>query len=418
MTRIPLMVSTFGQEEIDAAVDVLRSSFVTMGAKCLEFEDSFAAYVGARHAVFVNSGSSANLLAFFALANPAISLRNGHRKLERGAEVIVPAVTWSTTIWPIVQAGGIPVLVDSDPQTLQMDLDSVKKAIGPNTVGICPVHVLGNAVPMEPILRLAAENGLWVVEDACEAVGTRHRGKQVGTFGNMGTYSFFMSHQITTIEGGMVVTDDDDHADLLRCLRAHGWSRNLRNRKAIEARHPTIDSRFLFVNTGFNLRPTEVSAVFGLQQLKKLDAFNRRRVESCNAWNAAFEPLFMAGLLTPIHATQYTQPAWFSHAVVCQSKQMCEALQAHLEGCGIETRPIICGNIARQPAFEHIVHRIPGPLTGADRIMDCGLYWGSSPRMTDADIDYVSQSVQKFFANQFRDSSLSSSSKRTMWQPV
>lgn len=397
MIKVPLNASTFGEEEIQSAIDVLRSSFVTMGTKCFEFEDVFARHMGVKNAVFVNSGSSANLLAFFALANSQAPLPAGLRRLEPGTEVIVPAVTWSTTIWPIVQAGGVPVLVDSDPQTLQMDLDAVKKAIGPKTVGIVPVHVLGNAVEMKALHELAREKNLWVIEDTCEALGTRQNGKYVGTLGLMGTYSFFFSHHITTIEGGMIVCEDDSLAELLRCLRAHGWTRHLKNRKAVEAKYPEIDPRFLFVNTGFNVRPTEINAAFGLHQIKKLDGFNRRRVEIAARWNEAFAPLIERGEFRPMRSTPGTDSTWFGYPIVCRSRDVRNGLQTHLEAQGIETRPVICGNLARQPAFKMIPHRIAGELSGADRIMDQGLFWGSHPIMKEEEIEHVIAKVREHF---------------------
>jgi len=388
--KIPLNECTFDQEEIDAAIAVLNSRQLTMGERCLQFETQFAREVGSRNAVFVNSGSSANLLAFFALANQQAP--NSLRRLTPGMEVIVPAVTWSTTIWPIVQAGGVPVLVDSDPQTLQMDLDKLKKAISPKTVGICPVHVLGNAVPMRELMQLAEKNGLWVIEDTCEALGTTHQGQMTGTFGCMGTYSFYFSHHITTVEGGMVVTDNDDLAELLRCLRAHGWTRQMKTRATIEARHPEIDPRFLFINTGFNLRPTEINAAFGLKQLGKLKGFNQRRREIADEWIQSF-----GAHLRPMKITPETDATWFGFPVLCSDINERNKMRTHLESHGIETRPIICGNLARQPAFKMIPHRISGELNGADEIMDRGLFWGSHPGMSTEDVQYVSQVVRNFF---------------------
>lgn len=396
MIKVPLNASTFGEEEIQAAVEVLRSSFVTMGKRCFDFEDTFAKYLGVKNAVFVNSGSSANLLAFFALANHECNLP-GKRRLNPGDEVIVPAVTWSTTIWPIVQAGGVPVLVDSDPETLQMNLDAVKKAIGPKTVGITPVHVLGNAVPMKELNEIANQHGLWVMEDTCEALGTKSDGKFVGTIGDIGTYSFFFSHHITTIEGGMVVTNDDDMAELLRCMRAHGWSRHLKNREAVEKKHSEIDPRFLFVNTGFNVRPTEINAAFGFHQLAKLQGFNEKRVEIANRWHEAFMPLIEKGHFLPMQTTRGTYSTFFGYPIICRDKDLRISLQNHLEKSGIETRPVICGNLARQPAFKHVKHRVAGDLKGADRIMDCGLFWGSHPVMTNQEVDYVIDVVNGYF---------------------
>lgn len=397
MMKIPLNASTFGDDEINAAVEVLQSGFVTMGKKCLQFEEAFARYMNVRNAVFVNSGSSANLLAFFALANPELPVAGRLRRLTPGSEIIVPAVTWSTTVWPIVQAGGVPVLVDSDPETLQMNLEAVEKAITPKTVAICPVHVLGNAVPMGPVLELARKHSLWVIEDTCEALGTRHEQKMVGTLGDIGTYSFFFSHHITTIEGGMIVTQNDELAELFRALRAHGWTRHLKNRETVEAKFPQIDPRFLFITTGFNVRPTEINAAFGLHQLTKLQAFNDRRVEIAEAWNRELQPFIEEKLLVPMKTTPKTDSTWFGYPVICRDNAMRNRLQAYLEKDGIETRPIICGNLARQPAFQHIPHRIAGTLQGAVRIMDCGLFWGSHPLMTEAETAYVSKTVKEFF---------------------
>lgn len=392
MRKIPLNDCTFGEDEIQASIDVLRSGQLTMGPKCFEFEDRFARELGVENALFVNSGSSANLLAMFALVNPALKGR-----IEPGSEVIVPAVTWSTTIWPVVQAGLIPVLVDSDPHTLQMDLKVAEAAIGPKTAAICPVHVLGNAVPMKPLIELAKKHDLWLIEDSCEALGTRQNGQDAGTFGDIGTFSFYFSHHITTIEGGMVVTNNAELAELMRCLRAHGWTRHMKTRAAVEAKHSEIDPRFLFVNTGFNLRPTEINAAFGLKQIEKLRGFNHRRIEIAEYWNDQFKDIIQAGEFRPMRTTEGTESTYFGYPVICRNKNLRVRLGAHLEKNGIETRPVICGNLARQPAFKMIPHRIAGPLKGADEIMDNGLFWGSHPVMTDEDIKYVADIVKGFF---------------------
>ena len=397
--KIPLNDCTFNHEEVDSAIEVLRSGKLTMGALCNQFEERFAREMKVRNAIFVNSGSSANLLVFFALANPLLKDPKGRKGLLNGSEVIVPAVTWSTTIWPIVQAGGVPVLVDSDPHTLQMDIEQVKRAITPKTVAICPVHVLGNSVEMLPLLKLADEHGLWIIEDTCESLGTKHQGIFAGTHGDMGTYSFYFSHHITTIEGGMVVTNDDELAELFRCLRAHGWTRQMKTRATVEALHPDVDPRFLFVNTGFNLRPTEINAAFGLHQIEKLPAFNRRRQEIAKFWCDSFAGLIEKGEFYPMQTTASTDSTWFGFPIVCRSTDLRNQLRNHLEENGIETRPVICGNLARQPAFKLIPHRISGSLTGADAIMDRGLFWGSHPMMTQSDLEYVVSIVTDFFAS-------------------
>ncbi len=391
--HIPMNSSTIGEEEIEKAIDALRSGRVTMGSRCEEFQEAFAAYLGAGEALFVNSGSSANLLAFFALANHAAPRRPGKRRFAPGAEVIVPAVTWSTTIWPIVQCGAVPVLVDSDPETLQMDMDAMHAAVTGKTFAVCPVHVLGNTVAMEQVLAFAAEHELWVVEDTCEALGSRYRGQPVGTFGDIATFSFFFSHHITTIEGGAVATRDPELAELLRCLRAHGWTRDLKRRGEIEAQYPEIDPSFLFVNTGFNVRPTEINAAIGLVQLRKLDGFNARRKAIAAEWTARFRPLIEGGWLRPMQPTPGADAAWFGFPVVCRDREFRDQLRRRLRERDVECRPIICGNMARQPAFAQVPHRIAGPLPGADTIMDCGLLWGAHPMMTEQEVDYVAETV-------------------------
>ncbi len=396
--KVPLNAPTFDHLEIDAAKAVLDSGFLTMGKLCGQFEDSFSEHLRTPHSIFVNSGSSANLLAFFLLANHALPAIGGKRQLKPGDEVIVPALTWSTTVWPIVQAGGVPVLVDSDPKTLQMRPEAVKQALSDRTVAICPVHVLGNAVEMDPILEIARENRLWVVEDTCESLGTRYKNRPVGTIGDLGTYSFFFSHHITTIEGGMMVTPHEELAEISRSLRAHGWTRHLKRRKQVEDAFPELDPRYLFVNTGFNLRPTEINAAIGLHQIKKLDRFNATRVKIAQRWISDFSDLTARELLAPMQVTPGTDCTWFGFPVLLRNKAERLKFQAHLEGHGIETRPIISGNLARQPVFKHVKHRIAGNLQGADRVMDNGIYWASHPVMTDQEVSYVTQVVRDFFA--------------------
>jgi dTDP-4-amino-4,6-dideoxygalactose transaminase len=393
MKRIPLNSSTFGEEEITVVLGVLKSTQVTMDGRCAEFERVFGEFIRRTEAIFVNSGSSANLLAFFALANFAAPELSNRRKFVPGSEVIVPAVSWSTTFWPIIQAGGVPVLVDSDPQTLQMRVEAMPAALSSKTVAICPVHVLGNAVAMDEVVCFAEEHRLWVVEDACEALGSKYRGRPAGSFGDLATFSFFFSHHITTIEGGMIVTGNPEIAELLRCLRAHGWTRNLKRRNEIKVEYPEIDDDYLFINMGFNLRPTEINAALGLIQLTKLERFNRRRNEIAASWNEAFGSLMERGVFHSMASTKQADAACFGYPVVCRTPTIRQELKRHLQEHGIETRPIVCGNMARQPVFSHVPHRISGDLSGANQIMDCGLLWGLHPLMSDEDVQYVADTV-------------------------
>ncbi len=213
---------TFSADEINAAIDVLLSTRVTMGAKVKAFEKEFAAFYNYGSGVMNNSGSSANLLGIAALANPATP--DGFRK---GDEVIVPALSWSTTVWPLIQSGLIPVVVDIDPVTLNIDPNEIERAIGPKTRGIMPVHVYGNPCDMNAINDICKRSNLILVEDCCEALGAFYDNIPVGKFGRLGTFSFYFSHHMTTLEGGICVTDDFQLAELLGILRAHGWFREL-----------------------------------------------------------------------------------------------------------------------------------------------------------------------------------------------
>lgn len=397
MMKINLSENTLEQEELDSIIALFKKSQLTMGSNCAEFEKLFSKFLGVKHAIMVNSGSSANLLAFFAAANPVINKFGRLPPIPTQSEIIVPALTWSTSVWPIIQIGCIPVFVDSDPNTLQMDLNAVESAITSKTKAICAPHILGNAINLSKLKELAKKYNLWLIEDACESLGVKNNGQFVGTEGHFGTYSFYFSHHITTIEGGMIVTNHDDLADLLRSMRAHGWIRHLHNPDAHIKENPELDPRFLFISTGFNVRPTEINAVLGISQLKKLNTFNEKRNLIKTIWDHAFQHLQNTGILKGIEITEATDATLFGYPVLCESKILKNNLQKYLEKNNIETRPIICGNLTKQPALKHYPHKIHGKLHGADKVMDQGLYWGIHPTMTPEQINYVSKTVLEFF---------------------
>ena len=392
--RLPLNAPTFGADEVLEALESLLTRRVTMGDKVARFEHAFADYIGAKHAVMVNSGSSANLLMLAALANPRCPSR---KHIPAGSEVIVPAVTWSTTLWPVINMGLVPVLVDAELRTLNMSVEAARQAITPKTKAIMVAHILGNAADMDGFRKLADEHGLVLIEDSCEALGTRYRDKLTGRFGELASFSFFFSHHITTIEGGMVVTDDDELAELLRCLRAHGWTRHLKTRATVEAQYPQLDPRFLFVNVGYNFRATEIQAAFGLHQLPKLNQFNAQRQKLAELMREGLKDLGSSiGLIEPGDHVEHT---WFGFPVLLRGRYAHDrrAFVDHLESHGIETRPIIAGNLARQPALGLFPHRIGGPLPNADTIMDAGVYWASHPGMTASQVEHLVTTVRKYF---------------------
>jgi CDP-6-deoxy-D-xylo-4-hexulose-3-dehydrase len=394
---IPLNADTFGAEEKQAVQAVIDSGSYTMGERCQSFERRFAEYVGSKYAVMVNSGSSANLLALSALVDPLCPTLGRRRRIERGREIIVPALTWSTTIWPVIQMGCVPVFVDCDPDTLQMRPEDIEAAVGPETRAIVIVHVLGGAADIAAIKDIADRNNLWLVEDTCESLGVRWQDKYVGAFGDFGTFSFFFSHHISTIEGGMLVTNDHDLAELARAQRAHGWIRHMDDRDKWAEKYPEIDSRYLFITTGYNVRPTEISGAIGLVQIGRVEDFNESRRNLAGRIDRGLAPSVSRGDLRLVRYPQECAPAPFGYVVRCRNKATRNKFGAHLEANGIETRPVICGNMARQPAMTHFPHRVCGSLAGADEMMDCGLYWGVHPTMTNAEIDYVVGAVRGFF---------------------
>lgn len=368
---------TFGEDEIMESIDSLVRQNVTMGTKVEQFEEDFAKYIGSKHAIMVNSGSTANLLMMAAVTNPDYP-----SMLKPGDEVIVPALTWGTTLWPVIQMGCIPVLVDCD-ASLNMDVDEVSKAVTTKTRAIFMAHILGNAANVDAIRSIAIENDLLFLEDACESLGTEFEGQKAGTFGNMGSFSFYFSHNITTIEGGMIVTDDDKTADLLRCLRAHGWTRHLKD-KSIEYEYPEIDPRFLFCNVGYSVRPTEIQGAFGIHQLKKLDGFNARRKEVSSKLRNGLKDI-----VTLVDDNE--GHTWFGFSIIVSGG--CEGLRTHLKKNWIDTRAIIAGNLAKHPVMAKFNHKA-GDLPVAQYMMDNGFYL--TTMLTDSQIDRIIRCIKEF----------------------
>lgn len=383
----PLSFPTFDEKEIAEALDSMCRFRTSMGEKTRQFEAAFAEMTGAADAVMVNSGSSADLLAAFLLNDPAQPL------LEPGDEVLLPAVTWPTQIWSVLMAGLSGRLVDIDPQTLNMDLDDLRSKITAKTKAIFVVHLMGCPMDMDAIQEIADEYGLYILEDCCEALGATWRDQSVGTFGLAGTCSFFFSHHITTMEGGVVTCRDAETAVQLRSLRAHGWAREMKDRQSIAASH-RCDPRYLFVNWGFNFRPTEVQAGFGLHQLQRLQGFNNRR----NALAARFHDYIdQSPWLSRPQIPEHGQPSWFSLPILIspQSPFSRDQLASALEAEGIETRAIVTGNLARQPAARLFPQLHTGALPGADQIHDQGMYLGLSPASDVRQIDRLISTFER-----------------------
>lgn len=383
----PLSIATYGVDEVMAAVDSLCSFRTTMWTKTSEFERRFAAMLGVPEGVMVNSGSSADLVIALALVNPQ------HSRLTRGDEILVPSVTWPTQVWSALMAGLTVRFVDTDPTTLNIDLDDLARKIGPRTRALSLVHLLGNPVDMSVVCSLVEKHDLILVEDCCEALGARYRGKAVGTFGLASAFSFFFSHHITTLEGGMICTSDPELSDLFRVLRAHGWARNT---KYMDLQASDIDSRYLFVNWGLNVRPTEMQAAFGLEQLERIPDFQEARLMNVRYADQLFRPFraFMRSMTVSADA----ECSWFALPfVLSEGLPFSKAdLVKHLDSVGIETRPIVAGNIARHPVHQLFPELGGMELPGADAVHQRGFYLGVYPIDARPQLDRVAEEIDTF----------------------
>jgi CDP-6-deoxy-D-xylo-4-hexulose-3-dehydrase len=390
-TKIPLQISPYGWEESVEAIDSILSTWVTMGKKVKTFEDMFANYLGCKYASMVNSGSSANLLALSVLTNPLF--RN---KLNPGDEVITPATTWVTTVYPIANVNLIPVLVDVDIDTLNINVDAIENAITEKTRAIMPVHLLGNPCDIKRVMEIAGEHDLYVIEDTCESHGAEVGGKKVGTFGHMGTFSFFFSHHITTIEGGMVVTNDEDIYEMAKSMRVFGWVRGLKNEDEIANKYSHIDRRFLFSNIGYNFRPTEIQGAFGMHQIKKLDNYIKIRQQNAEFWNNAlrgYPEYFLLHEQRP-----GTKHVWFGFPITVKTGAPFtkNELTSFLENKKIETRPIEVPNIPEQPSMRLINYKVSGSLKNSDYILKNSFFIGNHQAIGNDEREYVVNCIDEF----------------------
>ena len=392
--RIPLAFSTLGDEERRAAGDVLASGNVTQGRKVAAFERALAERHGVAHAILVNSGSSANLIAIEAttyLSRLRPDLIGG--SIEPGDEVIIQGLNWPSTLTPILNRGLRPVFCDVSLASLNAGVAQIEAVRTERTKMVVAVPVLGNPTHLEAIRDYCAAQGLVLLEDACESIGaTTESGALVGTLGLASSFSFYFSHHITTIEGGAVLTDDPHIADLCYALRAHGWSRGLRLESFLDFDSSAIDPRFCFVIPGYNVRSTELNAAIGLVQLDRLDAMLARRREIAAGRIAA-----IAGLedrLTIPGADVAERHSWMTTPLLFSDHPHRERAQRALEDAGVETRPIIVGNMLRHPLARMLALPANQPaLPGCDQVFDRGLMIGLSPLSTPEDERIVSAAL-------------------------
>lgn len=383
----PLAADTWDDQEVAAIMSVVGSGRYTMGPRVKQFENEFAEKFKARHAVMVNSGSSANLLMIAALClHPRYNLRPGD-------EVIVPAVSWSTTFFPVTQYGLKLVFVDIDVDTLNIDTSKIRDAISSRTKAIFAVNLLGNSCNWSSLYEIAAEHDLVLIEDNCESLGATCDGKYLGTMGVMGSFSFFFSHHMQTMEGGMILTNDTEIDQYLRSLRAHGWIRDLPDENCIHNKSgdPFEDS-FRFVLPGYCVRPLEMSGAIGSVQLSKMDAMIQKRRENAEVFKQAF-----ADIDTVRTQREIGSSSWFGFSLVLEGvlegrrKEVIDRLRT----AGVETRPIVAGDFTKNPVIKHINHRIAGRLDAAEYIDANGFFIGNDSRPLEDEIRMVADILRE-----------------------
>lgn len=370
--KYPLATATWDQCEYDALQNVITSGMFSMGQRVFEFERQFASYLGVKHSVMVNSGSSANLLMVAAL----VYSKNPNLNLKVGDEVIVPAVSWSTTYFPLYQYGLKIKFVDIDLKTLNYDLDALEKAVTDNTRLVMAVNLLGNPNDFDRIKTIIGSRNVTLIEDNCESMGAEFKGRKAGTFGVMGSFSSFFSHHISTMEGGLISTDDDELHQILLTLRAHGWTRNLPkvNLVCSDKSDDPFKESFRFVLPGYNVRPLEMSGALGIEQVKKLPKLIAERRKNATLVQSAMQDHPMLLIQQEIGAS-----SWFGFSLVIRPgvKLTRNELLKKLNILGFEVRPIVAGNFAKNEVVKYFNSEVSGELINADYLDANGLFIGN-----------------------------------------
>ena len=393
--RVPLASSGLRDIDIEIAVSVLKSGQLTMGAKVKEFEASAARYLNCKHFIMVNSGSSANLLMIEALLRPT----HAKPRLFPGDSVLVPAIAWPTTIWPLIQLGLNPVFVDIDPKTLAIDLAEAQGLIdksGIRIAAIFPIHPLGYAIPHADLDNFSKKNGVVLISDVCESLGSWENGIHAGMSSLASSFSFYFSHHITTMEGGGIATNDDSLADDLRSMRSHGWSRDRSDAAHWNETKSNNDSKFLFVSTGYNVRPMEIQAAIGTSQIASVDKFIERRRSIAERINAALKGTDLEVIGAP-HLAEGSKSgghSWMLIPLRVGGKNPGEfkrKILVSLEAAGIETRPVLTGNFLSQPAIQRITkHSVdPANFPGANLITETAFLVGAHHDLSEEQIQHL-----------------------------
>ena len=406
--RIPYASRVYDGDEMTNLVDSALDFWLTAGRYVDEFEKNFAAYLGVKFCSVVNSGSSANLVAFSALTSPLL----GERQIKRGDEVITVAAAFPTTVSPIVQYGAVPVFVDVTIPQYNIDVTKLEEALSDKTKAIMIAHTLGNPFDLKAVKDFCDRHNLWLIEDNCDALGATYtidgQEKFTGTIGDIGTSSFYPAHHLTMGEGGAVYTNNPKLHKLIRSFR--DWGRdcicppgkdNFCGHRFDGKRGDLpqgYDHKYVYSHFGYNLKITDMQAAVGCAQLKKLPAFVERRRQNFNRLHEGLRDL-QDKLILPVPCDN-SRPSWFGFLITCKAGVDRNQIIKHLEGNGIQTRMLFSGNLIKHPCFDEMRasgtgYRVVGDLENTDRIMNDTFWIGVYPGMTEAQIDYMIEKIRE-----------------------
>jgi CDP-6-deoxy-D-xylo-4-hexulose-3-dehydrase len=404
---VPPSGKVIGETELQYMVEASLDGWLTTGRFNEQFEKELAEFIGVKHLITVNSGSSANLVAFSALTSPKL----GPRAIKKGDEVIGVAAGFPTTVNPIVQFGAVPVFVDVDLKTHNIDADLVEAAITPKTKAIMLAHTLGNPFNLAKIKAICEKHHLWLIEDCCDALGAEFDGRKVGTWGDIATLSFYPAHHMTMGEGGAVFTNDAQLATIAESFR--DWGRDCYCKPGCDNTCGTrfsmkmgdlpkgYDHKYTYSHLGYNLKITDMQAACGLAQLKRLPEFIEKR-------NANFDYLknrlsSVTDFIELTDPTENSKPSWFGFPITLKETAGVSRvdLTKYLDQCKIGTRLLFAGNLIRQPYFEGVEYRVVGDLTNTDITMNQTLWLGIYPGLGTEHLDYIAEKIEEFFGVNF-----------------
>ena len=400
-TPVPVSGKVMDAEDYASLVDASLDGWLTAGRFTAEFERKLAKFVGTRGAVFVNSGSSANLLALSALTSPKL----GKKALKPGDEVLTVGMGFPTTVNPIIQNGLRPVMVDVELGTYDAKMDRLTEAVGPKTRAVMMAHTLGNPFDLDTVTALCKEHGLWLIEDNCDALGSLYDGKRTGSFGDVASISFYPAHHITTGEGGAILHKSPLVRRQIESFR--DWGRDCycetgkdnTCQKRFEWKLGDLpegyDHKYTYSHIGYNLKATDMQAALGVSQLNKLESFIEIRRRNFDYLMAAFSDV--EGLILP-RATKKSVPSWFGFPITLDPQHPVnrEQLLRFLDERKIGTRLLFAGNILKQPAYRNVDARVVGDLTNTDIVMNRTFWLGVHPQLGPQQLDYVAESVIEF----------------------